>query len=307
MKIRKRIVKKSLRIFSKYKMWFGIAVVVLLGFLFISFLSPKKKESNKKKPVDSMVAPYYEKKAFERPLFLPTPATKEATLEPFKIPIVMYHYVEYVQDAGDLIRKRLDIIPATFERHLKDLRGAGYDTYFVKDVPDILNGNIHYSPKSVILSFDDGYEDFYTVVFPLLKKYHMRATLYVIYDFIGRKGFVTHDQIQELIDSDLVEIGSHTLDHLYLKGLPDKIVEKQIKESKKKFEEDYHIKIFTFAYPYGAMSPYAIQQVKEAGYTTATSVISGTLQSEENLFFLSRIRPGYFSNGIVSSLEGMKK
>lgn len=288
-------------------MWFSIGVVVLLGFVFLSFLNTKKKEQDKKKPADTMVAPYYEKKAFERPLFLPTPATKEAALEQLKIPIVMYHYVEYVQDAGDLIRKRLDIIPATFERHLKDLRGAGYDTYFVKDVPDILNGNIHYNPKSVVLSFDDGYEDFYTVAFPLLKKYHMRATLYVIYDFIGRKGFVTHDQIQELIDSDLVEIGSHTLDHLYLKGLPDKVVEKQIKESKRKFEEDYHIKIFTFAYPYGAMSPYAIQQVKDAGYTTAASVISGTLQSEENLFFLSRIRPGYFSNGIVNSIEGMKK
>lgn len=292
---------------SKYNRWIGIAVVVLLGVTLISVLNPKKKEQNKKKPADTMEAPYYNKQSFERPLFLPTPATKEATLEQFKIPIVMYHYVEYVQDAGDLIRKRLDIIPSTFERHLKDLKNAGYDTYFVKDVPEILIGNIHYSPKSVVLSFDDGYEDFYTVVFPLLKKYHMRATLYVIYDFIGRKGFVTKAQIEELINSDLVEIGSHTLDHLYLKGLPDKVVEKQIKESKKKFEEDYHIKIFTFAYPYGAMSPYAILQVKEAGYTTAASVISGTLQSEENLFFLSRIRPGYFSNGIVSSLEGMKK
>lgn len=293
--------------FSRHSVWFGIVLVVFLGIIFTPSIFSKKKESNKVKPTDTIVAPYYEKKAFERPLFLPTPATKEAVLKPVKIPIIMYHYVEYVQDAGDFIRKRLNIIPHTFEKHLNDLRNAGYDSYFVKDVPDILNGNIHYNSKSIIISFDDGYEDFYTVVFPLLKKYHMRATLYVIYDFIGRKGFVTHDQIQELINSDLVEIGSHTLDHLYLKSLPDKVVEKQIMESKKKFEEDYHIKIFTFAYPYGAMSPYAIQKVKDAGYTAAASVISGTLQSQDNLFFLSRIRPGYFSNGIINSLENLKK
>jgi len=284
----------------------GIIVIFACFFLFVFIrdLQVRVKKANEAKKI---VAPYYEEKEFKRPVFLPTPASHEAVLEPVKIPIVMYHYVEYVQDPGDFIRKRLDIVPGLFEKHLKDLKKAGYETYYVRDVPDIISGKIHYSTQSAILSFDDGYEDFYTDVFPLLKKYHMRATFYPIYDFIGRKGFVTKAQIQELVDSDLVEIGSHTLDHLYLKLVPDEVAKKQIFESKKKLEEDFHIKVSTFAYPYGAMSPHAIQYVKDAGYTAAVSVISGTLQSDDNLFFLSRIRPGLFGENIVRSIEAMKK
>ncbi|MCX6732729.1 MAG: polysaccharide deacetylase family protein, partial [Candidatus Roizmanbacteria bacterium] len=178
----------------------------------------------------------------------------------------------------------------------------------VKEVPAILDGTVHYSTQSAILSFDDGYEDFYTDVFPLLKKYHMRATLYVIYDYIGRRGFLNEQQIRELVESDLVEIGSHTLDHIYLKQAPKDYADKQIIESKKKFEERFGIKIKTFAYPYGAFNPDNIETVKKAGYTAAVSVISGVMQSDNNLFYMSRIRPGLFTpQSMIHSIELMNK
>ena len=252
---------------------------------------------------DSIVAPYYEKSVLE-----PLPRLKKVDKKPIKIPIIMYHYVEYVKDDGDLIRKKLDIVPALFEGHLKALRAANYETYFVKDIPDILNGSVHYSTQSAILSFDDGYEDFYTDVFPLLKKYHMRATLYVIYDYMGRKGFLNEQQIRELIESDLVEIGSHTLDHIYLKQAPKEYADKQIIESKKKFENTFGIKISTFAYPYGAFNTDNVETVKNAGYTAAVSVIYGEMQSEDNLFYLSRIRPGLFTpSTMIQTIEGINK
>ena len=220
----------------------------------------------------------------------------------------MYHYVEYVKDDGDLIRKKLDIVPSLFEAHLQTLRKANYETYFVKDIPDILDGTIHYSTQSAILTFDDGYEDFYTDVFPLLKKYHMRATIYVIYDYIGRKGFLNEEQIKTLAESDLIEIGSHTLDHIYLKQAPKDYADKQIIESKKKFEEKFGIKIYTFAYPYGAFNNDNIASVQKAGYTAAVSVISGEMQSKDNLFYLNRIRPGLFTpSSMIRTIEQMNK
>lgn len=299
---------QSHSLFYRYKIIIGIILALAMGIGIFSAVFTWREKAEKEKAMKAIIAPYYDEKEFKRPLFLPTPvATKEALPQLIKIPIVMYHYVEYVQDQGDFIRKRLDIVPGLFEKQLADLKKSGYDTYYVKDVPDILTGKIHYSTQSAILSFDDGYEDFYTDVFPLLKKYHMRATFFPIYDFIGRKGFVTKDQIQELVDSDLVEIGSHTLDHTYLKYVSDAVAKKQIFESKKRLEEDFHIKVSSFAYPYGAMSPQAIQYVKDAGYTAAVSVISGTLQSPENLFFLSRVRPGLFGNSFVRGIESMKK
>ena len=223
-----------------------IILSIIIVFLSVAYFSEKQKNAQLTKTLakqDSVVAPYYDKSALQLPDNL---KNRNLNADKIKIPIIMYHYVEYVKDDGDLIRKQLDIIPSLFEGHLQALHKANYETYFVKDIPEILDGTIHYSTQSAVITFDDGYGDFYTDVFPLLKKYHMRATIYIIYDYIGRKGFLNEQQIRELVDSDLVEIGSHTLDHIYLKQASKNYADKQIIESKKKFEEQFGIKIFTF-------------------------------------------------------------
>ena len=209
-----------------------------------------------------------------------------------KLPIVMFHYVEYVKDIGDLIRKRLDVSPDVFEADLKSLRDQDYQTYFVRDIPDILDGKISISTRSSVLTFDDGYEDFYKDSFSLLKKYNMKATIYIINDFIGRKGFLNDAELKEIAKSGLVEIGAHTLDHLYLKLIPKSVAEKQILESKKDLEKRYGIDVKTIAYPYGAFSQETIDLTKQAGYIAAVSVIPGVYQTKDNLFYLYRIRAG---------------
>jgi peptidoglycan/xylan/chitin deacetylase (PgdA/CDA1 family) len=80
-------------------------------------------------------------------------ASFSATL---KIPIIMYHYVDYIKDVEDLIKKRLYINPDLFEGQLKALKEASYKTYFVREIPDILEGKIEYSIRLAVLTFDDG-------------------------------------------------------------------------------------------------------------------------------------------------------
>lgn len=305
-KRKKKIHKRELRLY-------GVALSALIVGIVLFVLAVQLKAMHEKQDRDRLarefISEYYKPEEFLRPTFLPTPTNAPVPVTgPVKIPIIMYHYVEYVQDQNDTTRKRLDVTPNVFEQHLKSFREAHYETYFMQEVPDLISGKIQSQPdKSVVLTFDDGYEDFYTNVFPLLKKYHMRATLYVIYDFIGRRGFVTKEQVQELIDSNLVEIGSHTFDHLYLKSVSDVVAKKQIIDSKKAFEDEFHTKIYTFAYPYGAMSPQAIQDTKDAGYTAAVSVIPGVMQSKDNLYFLSRIRPGVFGASPAETLKHLQK
>lgn len=298
---------------NKHKSFLALLIAlvisgILITLLSIAYFSEKQKAMQLAKIVtkqENIVAPYYEKSVLQLPDNLKNKGMGKSKI---KIPIIMYHYVEYVKDDGDLIRKKLDIVPSLFEGHLQALRKANYETYFVKDIPDILNGSIHYSTQSAVLTFDDGYEDFYTDVFPLLKKYHMRATIYVIYDYIGRKGFLNEEQIRTLSESDLIEIGSHTLDHIYLKQAPKNYADTQIIESKKKFEERFGIKIYTFAYPYGAFNNDNIESVQKAGYTAAVSVISGEMQSKENLFYMSRIRPGLFTpSSMIHIIEGINR
>lgn len=282
----------------------GVVIGILTTSLFFIILNAHNRYTNNK--INNLIiAPYYEKSVFIKPTAFEAEAASPSAQ--IKIPILMYHYVEYVQDINDFIRKRLDINPYVFEKQLKTLKENNFHTYFVKDISDILDGKILYSSKSAILTFDDGYEDFYTVVFPLLKKYQIKATLYVVNNFIGRRGFLNKKQIEELIDSDLVEIGSHTLDHTYLKFISKSLVYKEIFESKKNLEKTFAINVKTFAYPYGAFTKETEELVKEASFSAAVSVIHGVLQSRENLFYLSRLRAAYFTGSeMVKLLESYK-
>lgn len=294
--------KRKLKTVGHFAPFVGFVCVVL----FLVWLIPKFILRIRTQNVRTPTKLNYED---ESVYMIPTPKPGRAKPnQAVKIPIVMYHYVENVKDQNDTNRKKLSIAPSLFESHLKQLRQARYETYFVRDIPDILNGSIDYSTQSAVLTFDDGYDDFYTTVFPLLKKYHMRATVYVITNFVGRRGFLTEKQIRELIDSGIVEVGSHTLDHLYLKKTTVQVSKRQIEESKIYFEKTYGLHVQTFAYPYGAFNEDTIQQVKDAGYTAAVSVISSELQSMNTLFILGRVRPGLFpNNNIISFIEKYNK
>lgn len=210
-----------------------------------------------------------------------------------RLPILLYHYVEYVKDPGDKIRQSLDIIPSTFEKQLWTLTEAGYTFLTPSQIPDILNGKAVLPPKPIILSFDDGYRDFYTDVFPLLKKYHVRAVNYVVAGFIGKPNNLTDLQIQELVRSNLVEIGAHTLDHPNLRGLPLPRVQYEITEGKKRLEKEFSIPVVSFAYPYGSFDAQALRIVKDAGFTTAVTTAPGININQANRFYIYRIRPGY--------------
>ncbi len=67
----------------------------------------------------------------------------------------------------------------------------------------------------------------------------------------------------------------------------------EIDDSKTMLEEQYHIKVYSFAYPYGAFDQQTLDIAKQDGFTTAASTIAGATQGQTNRFFLYRVRPGY--------------
>jgi len=217
--------------------------------------------------------------------------------------MIKMHYVEYVKDKGDTIRRSLSINPYTFEQQLKDLSDSKYETYYVNEIPDIIDGKIKPSPKSVVLTFDDGYEDFYTDAFPLLKKYKIKSTIYIVYDFIGTRGFMNKAELTEIKKSDMVEIASHSVDHINLARLPLDRAKYQIFESKRLLEKLFEIQIKTYAYPYGGFNQKVVDYVRQAGYTAAVTVNPGLNYSKDNLYFLPRYRAGMFGDRMTKVLE----
>ncbi len=211
----------------------------------------------------------------------------------YKVPILMYHYVEYVTDTRDTFRKSMNIEPPIFEEQIKTLKDNGYTFLTASELNSIMNGYRMMPDKPVLITFDDGHWDNATVVLPILKKYNAKATFYLISDLLNGSDFLSDAQVKEIIDSNLVEIGSHTSHHVSLKGKLSPIVSYEVNQSKKDLEERFGIRIYSFAYPNGDFDNQAIIAVKNAGYTNAVSTIPGTSQSNENKYFLFRLRPAF--------------
>ncbi|SRR6266568_93875 len=217
----------------------------------------------------------------------------------FRVPILLYHYVEFVQDKKDKLRSELNITPNVFEQQVKTLKDAGYTFMTAKDLGDVLDGKTDMPSQPILLTFDDGHWDFATGILPILEKYNAKATVYVIPGFTGGSDFMTHDQIQTVIKSGLVDIGAHTVHHVSLKGRPYSLVQKEIDESKSLLEDTYHIHVVSFAYPNGSFDLQAEDLVKEDGFTTAVSTVPGIEQNQANRFFMYRLRPGYRTGQVL--------
>lgn len=120
--------------------------------------------------------------------------------KPVKLPILMYHSVHNMAES-EAANANLIVDPETFESQLKALKKAGYYTLTPGEAYRILVKNeVPKGKKYVWLTFDDGVEDFYTIVYPLLKKYKMTATNNIITDFTQKEkeNVLTFDQIKEM-------------------------------------------------------------------------------------------------------------
>lgn len=225
--------------------------------------------------------------AFKKQLSLASPS---ATL---RVPILMYHYVENIQNPKDRLRVELNIPPAVFEQQVVTLKNAGYTFMTAKELGEVLDGKMKLPIKPILLTFDDGHWDFATDVLPILEKYHVKATSYVISGFIGGSDFMTPQELQEVINSGLVDVGAHTVHHISLANEPLATVQYEVDQSKKTLEQEYHLNVVSFAYPNGSFDQQAVQVVKDAGFSTAVSTVPGIEQNQTNRFFLYRLRPGY--------------
>jgi peptidoglycan/xylan/chitin deacetylase (PgdA/CDA1 family) len=223
-----------------------------------------------------------------------SPFGKISQLTEIKIPILMYHYIEYNQDERDFLRDQQNVPPHVFEQQIIDLRNAGYTFITPKDIPNLLTKR-HRDNKYVVLSFDDGFRDFYTDAFPILKKHKIPVINYIVYNFMGGQDYMTEEMVLTIAKNPLIEIGAHTLNHATLSGIEKEYAEGEISLSKGFLEEKFGIEVTSFAYPYGSHDEEAIKLVKKAGYTTAVTVEQGNMVTPNNLYTLKRIRPGHLT------------
>lgn len=204
------------------------------------------------------------------------------------------------------------ISPKRLEAHLQTLKALGFSFLTMSEVVDLLSGrwNGRFPRKVIAITVDDGFRSAYTVLFPLLKRYNAKATLFVYTSWIGKSSnSLTWEQLKEMAFSGLVEIGSHTVTHAYPRRLKRYLSPEQFKRrleweflnSKKELERRLGIKVNGLAYPGGYADEVLKALAKRAGYRWATVVNPTPITVNVNLYALPRY--GVSSKTTVAMLK----
>lgn len=152
-----------------------------------------------------------------------TPSAKRfEILTEVNVPVLMYHAVsDNMWGINELF-----VSPSDMEEQLKYLVDNGYDPIWFEDLAYIESYD-----KPVILTFDDGYDDNYTELFPLLQEYNVKATIFVIGNAPGTSHKMTAEQIKELSDSGLISIQSHGYTHHDMNVMDEETLEYELGET----------------------------------------------------------------------------
>lgn len=205
------------------------------------------------------------------------------------VPILMYHHIRINPRPGDRVWAILNVSPSQLDSQFSYLSGHNFHPISFGQLLDALDRKASLPENPIILSFDDGYRNFYEAAFPLLKKYHFKATEFVITGVVDLPSYLTWAEIAEMDKSGLVEFGAHTRHHPNLPELSSEAVVNEIAGSKADLEQRLHKTVDLFAYPYGSYNDFILRAVREAGFRAAASTIYGVNQNKDNLYLSPRI------------------
>ena len=183
--------------------------------------------------------------------------------ENIKIPILLYHDFVLTVPNSDPDKFNYINTPESFEENIKVLLENGYTFISFNELNNANSGKIDFPEKPILLTMDDGYLSNYEYVFPIIKKYNIKISIFIVTDKIGKeidgKKYLSWEQCQEMQESGLVEIFSHSTRHIFYDRFPVKTLRDDVIKSFEIIEENLGKKnLKVFAYPYGAYTKESI-------------------------------------------------
>jgi len=219
--------------------------------------------------------------------------TESKQLPLYSLPVLLYHRI--IDKDSKVGRHKIYVKKENFEKQLQFLRNNNYQTITFYDLQENPTMDLK---KKVILTFDDGYEDNFTILFPLLKKYDFKAVIYLVtkqeFNDWGvaegepRLKMMSKEQLL-VLNNYGIEFGGHTQNHIDLDKADDATRIKEITDCKKDIESIIEKQVISFAYPFGAINEYVKLITEQAGYKFAVSTNTGPKQFGDDLFQIRRI------------------
>ena len=263
--------------------------ILLLGLLAVFMLNRPNQSKNKQQQAQTSQSK--------------TTAKWKTYDEPVQIPILMYHAV-HVMDPSEASNANLIVDPDLFEAQIKALSKAGYYFLTPEEAYKAFTENALPAKKVVWLTFDDGNEDFYTIAYPILKKYKAKATNNVITGFVkkGNAGNLTVKQMKEMMAHG-ISFQSHTVNHPDL-STTDKATQKvELTDSIDFLENKLNTKVNTIAYPSGRYNQTTLDLAKKT-YKLGLTTNEGLASAKDGLLSLNRVRilPTTTAKGLLSEI-----
>jgi peptidoglycan/xylan/chitin deacetylase (PgdA/CDA1 family) len=235
-----------------------------------------------------------------------------------RIPILMYHSIREGKE-GRSSYYQTNTSPQVFAQQMKLLREGGFRVLSADKAAETLPSGIKPSQsEAAVITFDDGYADFYRNAFPILTEHNFTATVFVITGLLKTqracfKGTecLTLSEVREL-HSQGISIGSHTVTHPELRLLPQDKLENELSGSKKALEDALGAPVKSFSYPFafpeadrGFVRRLA-DLLNKCGYENGVTTILGTAHRGSNRWFLPRlpISSGDDPRSFRAKLEG---
>lgn len=177
-----------------------------------------------------------------------------------------------------------------FEKHMDYIK-RHFSAVSLDTILETSEEKPNVTTDAVAITFDDGFKDNFFNAFPVLKKYQLRATIFLISGWIMLKKDMLNREEIKLMERDGIDFGSHTVNHQILSSLDTNAANDEICRSKAELEDLLKKEMCYFAYPYGKKRHYTEEvkdKVKQAGYKAAFTTENREIDMHCDRFELGR-------------------
>ena len=187
------------------------------------------------------------------------------------VAIFLYHHVQELPDGAGSSLRKWTLTPEKFEAQFNWFAEHGFHSVTMAQLVALLKHGQPLPLNPFVLSFDDGWKEHYTVVFPILMKHKFTGTFFITTDSVEHAAFVNWAELQEMSAAGM-DIQAHSLTHPYLAKLPYEEAFREIAGSKEAIESHLNKPVIVFAYPFGSYNADVIKMVRRAGFEGAATV-----------------------------------
>lgn len=212
------------------------------------------------------------------------------------ISILMYHQVGRFNNPRKHRAVYCDV--GRFERQMAWLHWRGYNVISLAQAYAGLYEGLPIPEKAVVLTFDDGCDNFREYAWPILKKYRYPVSMFLVAGMLGGTTQWMDDVPEEAPLMDIatirelfkegVSFGAHSVNHVRLSECPPQVAREEIFGSKARLEDVLGESIPDFCYPYGYYNQQVADMVEEAGYKTGLTCIRAAANYARSPFELPR-------------------